>query len=575
MAHGTDKPINLDETPATEVVNADASDMAAPATGAAKAAPVAPILAIVSLCGALLIYFLRLDRVFGLFVDDAWYVMLAKALASGQGYVLINSPTAGIVPLYPPAFPFLLSLAYRLSPDFPNNIWLLKAVSIGAMIIAGVVAYHYFRRARRLPAYLAWGIALAVVLNPTLVFLATSTLMSECVFTLNFLLAVAVIERGVGEAGRSRFWLYLIAGAALSASAFLLRSAAISLVAAALVYLLRACQLRAAVVFALVVVALCAPWVIYSRRHQPTSAQQQEQGGHIIQPYTQQFWQKRAGDTTSGQITVGGLPGRVGANLLEITGRDVLRIFAAPIFEMLVDPTREIREQTAQFAGRPRPVWFSFILALVVVLGFIGVVAEQVTLAEIAVLFSLGIIILWPWETFRFVLPLTPFLIFYLLTGSQMIGRFFAKSASRRSPEWLAASVVTLLVVISLFAHLNYLLKRDTSSVVRGNAWQLTFDEAERMMNFIERGLPDDGAIATTNPAFVHLYTGRHTVSSGDAVANFEGWKRLGVRYIARAAAFGEDTSRPEESGYKVLYNSRTQRGFWLVDLATPVTQGR
>src|SRR5437868_2377050 len=56
---------------------------------------------------ALSIYVLRLDRVAGLFVDDGWYIMLAKAMATGQGYTLINSPSSGILPLYPPGFPFL------------------------------------------------------------------------------------------------------------------------------------------------------------------------------------------------------------------------------------------------------------------------------------------------------------------------------------------------------------------------------------------------------------------------------------------------------------------------------------
>ena len=72
------------------------------------------------------VYVLRLNAIVGLFVDDAWYVLLAKALATGQGYTLINSPTAGILPLYPPGFPALLSLFYRLSPHFPENLWLLK-----------------------------------------------------------------------------------------------------------------------------------------------------------------------------------------------------------------------------------------------------------------------------------------------------------------------------------------------------------------------------------------------------------------------------------------------------------------
>jgi hypothetical protein len=92
----------------------------------------------------LAIYLLRLDHVVGLYGDDGWYALLAKALATGQGYTLINLPTSEIKPAFPPGFPFLLSLAWRLAPQFPQNLWLLKAVSIMAMFGVGLVAYYYF-----------------------------------------------------------------------------------------------------------------------------------------------------------------------------------------------------------------------------------------------------------------------------------------------------------------------------------------------------------------------------------------------------------------------------------------------
>ncbi|MFN8002205.1 MAG: hypothetical protein U0X75_14450 [Acidobacteriota bacterium] len=91
----------------------------APATASAGDSPLAPepatpnpttklwlwIAAAVIAALFIVIYAMRLDRVVGMFQDDAWYVLLAKALATGQGYTLVNSPTSGILPLYPPAFP--------------------------------------------------------------------------------------------------------------------------------------------------------------------------------------------------------------------------------------------------------------------------------------------------------------------------------------------------------------------------------------------------------------------------------------------------------------------------------------
>src|SRR5262245_50973747 len=174
------------------------------------------------------IYILRFDHAFGLMIDDAWYLLLAKSLATGQGYQLINSPTPGILPLYPPGYPFLLSIFYRLYPHFPENIWLLKSVSVAAMMGTGAISYLYFHRYRGLSVWHATGIAVASVLCPPLVSLATSTLMSECVFTLVLIATILVVEESVraARAKNNRTWFLVAASAMLATYAFLLRSIA-------------------------------------------------------------------------------------------------------------------------------------------------------------------------------------------------------------------------------------------------------------------------------------------------------------------------------------------------------------
>lgn len=522
---------------------------------------------------ALLVYAMRMNRVFGLFVDDAWYVLLAKALATGQGYSVVNSPSAGILPLYPPAYPFLLSLIYRLSPQFPDNIVLLKWLSVAAMIGGGALTYWYFTRHRKLTPGMAWMIAMATVLSPTLVFLATSSLMSECVFMCVFLSAVVASERGVQLREGRQAWIYLVLGAALASGAFLMRSIALSLMAALFLYLLKERLVKQALVIGFVMAALAGPWILYSRAHTPTPAQQQEQGGNIVQPYTQQFWQKRAGDLASGTATVKDLPARVMENILEISGRDAARILMTPIFEALVDPTKEIQNQELQAGGQLQWLTFSFVLAVLLIVGFVAAIRAELRLADLAVLFSLAITVLWPWETFRFVLPLTPFLIFYLLMSLQTIARFLTRSApASRLPGQVMLVAAALLVAMNLYPQVNFLLKSSGQTVMDDNNWEVMFNEAEQMVQQLQRTLPQDGVISSTNPAFVYLYTGHKTVSSGDAAVKWEDWKKIGVRYIARVAVF-TDAASPEESGYRIVYKSRRIPGFWVVDLGTPTSR--
>ena len=170
-------------------------------------------------------------------VDDAYYVLLARALADGEGYRLVSSGTTAILPLYPPGFPFLLSLVFQVAPRFPENVWLLKSVSIAAMFALGGLSSALFRE-RRLADDLAALAAAAITIVPAFVFLATSTVMSECVFTLTLLGAVYVLQRsGDVKGGRT---LGFVAGAGmLGAGAMLLRSAGIAVIAAGVLWLLK------------------------------------------------------------------------------------------------------------------------------------------------------------------------------------------------------------------------------------------------------------------------------------------------------------------------------------------------
>ena len=126
----------------------------------------AALLSIASAALVLVIYLLRLDRTAGLIVDDAWYVMFGQALARGEGYSLVNAPTPGILPPnYPPGFASSCRSSSCCRPAFPENVLLLKAVSIAAMMALGVVSYWYFFRYRKLPQPLALALAVATVIT--------------------------------------------------------------------------------------------------------------------------------------------------------------------------------------------------------------------------------------------------------------------------------------------------------------------------------------------------------------------------------------------------------------------------
>jgi hypothetical protein len=562
----------------SDQMNDRASDATRPEPGGAPASEgsssgkaislPASIAGLACLIFALSIYMLRLDNVAGLFVDDGWYILLAKSLATGQGYSLINSPSPGILPLYPPAFPFLLSIFYRISPAFPDNLWLLKSVSIAAMMGAGILAYRYFIRDRHLPAHLALGISVAAVLSPPLVFLATSSVMSECVFAFFFTATIVVMERCV-RAGRSARGLQLaVAGAALASIGFLTRSIALALIAAGFLYLLKERLIKSAVGFAIAVAAFAGPWTIYTRMHSPTPEHQREQGGHIVVPYTRQFWQRRAGFTLAGTVTAADLPGRVLENTIEIAGRDVGRIVVTPLFEALRDPFAEAQRSDVQRGGRGDAWWVSFLLSIFAVIGLIAAMREKLTMAEMAVPFSLAITALWPWETFRFVLPLIPFVIFYFAIGIRAVYLLLRKSGGNR--QWIAPfATVLLIAAINVYGNVNYLTKKLDDTGLDRPQWLQIFDEAEKMFEWVNGYVPETDVIATQNPPLVHLYTGNKTIASESPAENWENWNRLKVRYLVRASVYPEAPD-PSESKFKTVYRARGVVNFRVVDLGDP-----
>ena len=523
----------------------------------------------VALAVSLTIYILRLDKVVGLIVDDAWYVLLAKALATGQGYTLINSPTPGITPFYAPGFPALLSIFYRLSPNFPENVWLLKSVSIAAMIGAGFIAFRYFNRQRELPVYVAFAIAFATTIYPALVFLATSSVMSECVFTLTQLAAIFLIEKSVARdssGGKiASAWSYAAIGGALASFAFLTRPAGLGLLIGTAIYLFKERLPKQALIFAAVVALLVGPWTIYSRNHAPTPEQSAEQGANIVQPYATQFWQREAGKPLSGTITLGELPERVWNNLSEIGRFD----FGAFVFYSLYRPL-----EPGELAPVPNEArMISLFFALLALAGFIATARERVTLAEIVTPLAIGVSLLWGWEQYRLLLPLIPFIFFYLLMGVRLIVRLYRKLYAGPNPrgELIPLLIVSWLFVVSgLHANYQYIQRKYNPVPENRSRWISAFEENEAFIRYTGETVPKEDVIATQNPALVNLYTGRKTIASDDPASSWETWNRVGVRYLARTSPFQLPKPEANESKYRTIHRSAGALGLRLIDLGPP-----
>ena len=151
----------------------------------------------------------------GVFQDDGIYVILGKALASGQGYRYLNLPGAPYATHYPPGYPLFLAMLWKLSPEFPQNVGLFTFANAGFLALAAFVTFHFARARLRLSSLGAAVVALAGSVSvPAIIFGVFA--LSEPMF-MALLLTVLLYAERVSERATWRDALFVgLAGGALA-----------------------------------------------------------------------------------------------------------------------------------------------------------------------------------------------------------------------------------------------------------------------------------------------------------------------------------------------------------------------
>ncbi|HZS06822.1 MAG TPA: hypothetical protein VFD58_18445 [Blastocatellia bacterium] len=353
---------------------------------------------------------------------------------------------------------------------------------------------------------------------------------------------------------------YLLLGAAFASVAFLTRSIGITLLAAGMLYLIKERLLRAALIFAAVAALCSGPWMLYSRTHAPTPEQRQEQQGYIVSNYADQFWQRMAGDSRAGQIRLSELPQRVWKNTAQIASDNVGMLMAWPL---------------AMVIGPGGLAVLSVLLSLVILLGYVSAVRERITAAEILVPLSLLLTVLWPWDTTRFIFPLTPLLVYYLIVGVGAIMRRLLRNSYTLSKEGplgamsVAAWVIAALAIIGNLQYIS-LMDHPRFKMVGEQGRQA---EVEAMLQWVNEKLPNDGICASLNPALVYLYTGRKTISGQELIKDWEAWQRMDVRYLVLTSPYGVPERDSAGNKINILYQSKRDPSVRVFDLGSKVTR--
>ncbi len=204
---------------------------------------------------------------FGLYHDDTLYLSSARALATGEGYVIPSIPGEPAQTKYPIFYPWLLSLLWRVWPTFPDNLY-------GAFWLSALAACVFlvgsFTLLRQLGAgeKIALALTAVVAFHPATLALG-SALLSDIVFmalaTWSLVLAGVALSNGSrGGGAYRRQWLL---AAVLVAAAVMTRSLGVAVGAGIAVSAAGRRSYRAMIVVALACVAAFSAGVFWSWQH--------------------------------------------------------------------------------------------------------------------------------------------------------------------------------------------------------------------------------------------------------------------------------------------------------------------
>src|SRR5580704_7385146 len=168
---------------------------------------------------------------FGDIHDDSVYYVSAKSLAAGD-YRIESLPTQPYQTKYPPLYPLLLSIAWRIEPHFPQNLpvaaW-ISWLALPAMLAMLTALYPRMG----IDGWRKWLLLTLLAVNPYVI-LFSGTLLSELWFTALLAGALFFTELAV-EAEAPVQW--AVAAGLLGGFAYLTRSAGIVLLASGFLYL--------------------------------------------------------------------------------------------------------------------------------------------------------------------------------------------------------------------------------------------------------------------------------------------------------------------------------------------------
>lgn len=412
----------------------------------------------------------------GVFQDDGIYTVLAKSLATGEGYRYLQMPGTPNATHYPPLYPLFLAALWKLFPAFPANVTVFKFVNAA---LIGVTAVLTWRFARRWVGMGPWAAALtagAFAAGTPMVFLGVLVL-SEPLFLAVLFPVLMACERATRTGARRDAILAGVAGGLLA----LIRTlGAAAIPATALVLVWRRRWVPAILVVTAGVLVML-PWQVWIAANEPG----------IHPAFTGKFGSY--GGWLGEAVQRGGVPW-----LLELSWFNV-RLLIGQGWEMLAVLRMPAAVQ-----------WSGTVAATAAFTGGWWLLLRRAPVAAWFIAFYMALVIAWPFGPSRFTFAIWPLL--GLPFGLAIERAWTWRPAVR---PWAVARVAALAAALFLaagYARYNYLGYRFGWWV---QVQEPVAERARHVADWVRGNTAPSALLATEDDLLLYLYTGRQAVPLG------------------------------------------------------------
>ena len=427
--------------------------------------------------GMVLLYLVGLDAYWDTGGDNARYIILGQALATRQGYRLINMPTAPLPMKLPPIFPFLLSAGLRLMgpADFQNHWWLLKLFSAIPFLLAMLPFYRM--ASPRLGRYV--GIALLLGWTNPWLYRYANIVRPEGLYTLFSFMALALFARV--ETSEEMSWSKVIDAALMAALASLTRTIGWSLILAFVASLALQRRWKTIAVAVAVYGFTMTRWFLHF--HQTSAPLMQdsylrELSGGLASPWTPAWFLHLV-------------------KLMQIHLVTYAQAWAGAFFYL---PLRLL-------GGLP---WIEEIIGAIVgaliIVAILWGMREAWRRGERALaLYTGGYLLItwvWPWQGEKFLVPLLPIALYLILAA---VVQHRPRVGGAWEVPWLEWGLA-LLLLVNVVGLTGWYAHRCMEPYPP--AWQRYREVAE----WSRRELPADAVVMARKPYLFYLWSGHWTV---------------------------------------------------------------